>query len=178
MAKREVDYTQHYDLVVNALTSTGLLLGSYDERDKPNVMTIGWGTLGVVWSLPMWIVLVRPSRYTFRCIEKSAAFTVNVPSPEMKEALLYCGSKSGRDVDKFAECKLTHEKAATVHAPVVAQCPIVYECSVVHSNDVIPTRLERSVLAAAYPGGDYHRIFFGKILAARADADAAGLLRR
>ena len=64
MAPASVNYTRHYDLVMNALTSRGLLLGAYDPAGKANLMTIGWGTLGTIWSMPVWTVLVRPSRYT------------------------------------------------------------------------------------------------------------------
>ena len=177
MAWQEMEYTDHYDLVVKALTTDGLLLGSYDAQGKANIMTIGWGTLGVIWGIPMWIVLVRPSRYTYQCIEASAAFSVNVPSNDMAQACAVCGSKSGRDTDKFAECGLTAERASTADAPVVAESPIVYECAVVHANDLIPEKLVDDIRASAYPEGDFHRVYFGKILSARADAKAVEMLR-
>lgn len=123
------------------------------------------------------VVLVRPSRYTFGCIERYGCFTVNVPTKAMRETCLLCGSKSGRDVDKFAECGLTAEKAATVQAPVVAECPLVYECSVVHVYDVAPNALAEEIRRAAYPQGDYHRVYYGKILAARAEPDVESLLQ-
>ena len=79
MASVEADFRQHFDLVMHALGTRGLLLGSYDVRGKANFMTIGWGTLGIIWGLPIWVVLVRRSRYTFGCIEHSRCFSVNVP---------------------------------------------------------------------------------------------------
>ena len=178
MTKENVHYTHCYDLVMEALTGDGLLLGAYDEAGKPNIMTIGWATLGTIWGLPMALALVRPSRYTYGCIEHSGAFTVNAPTAAMAKACAVCGSKSGRDVDKFAECGLTAEKADTVNAPAVAECPIVYECTVVHTNDVIPERLDPEIDSGCYPAGDYHRIYFGKILAVRAEPGASDLLKR
>jgi len=154
------------------MTRQGLLLGSYDSAGKPNVMTIGWGALGRIWGVPAWIVLVRPSRYTFRCIEHSGCFSVNVPTSEMHMACATAGSSSGRDGDKFALAGLTAEKGRTVLAPIVAECPIVYECQVVHSNDVLPEKLAGEIISGAYMDGDYHRVYFGKVLSALAEPDA------
>ena len=177
MAKRKIAFAEHHEAVMRALTSSGLLLGSYDAAGKANVMTIGWGSIGSIWGVRVWVVLVRPSRYTYRCIEHNGCFTVNVPTQSMGMVCAACGAKSGRDVDKFVECGLTAERATTVLAPVVAECPLVYECQVVHSNDVLPAKLADEIMSGAYMDGDFHRIYFGKILAARAEANAAELLK-
>jgi flavin reductase (DIM6/NTAB) family NADH-FMN oxidoreductase RutF len=177
MTKRKMQFTDHYDEAVRALRGRGLLLGSYDAAGKANLMTIGWGALGSIWGIPVWIVLVRPSRYTYRCIEHSGCFTVNVPPEGLAMACAVCGSKSGRDTDKFAACKLTARKAAAVLAPTVEECAIVYECQVVHSHDVEPAKLADEILSGAYVGGDFHRVYYGKVLAASAAPDAAELLR-
>ncbi|MFW6155578.1 MAG: flavin reductase family protein [Planctomycetota bacterium] len=172
MDKTRIEIAEHYDRVIDALTSRGLLLGSYDASGRANIMTIGWGALGSIWSLPMWIVLVRPSRYTYECIEHSGCFTVNVPTEAMSMACATCGSTSGRETDKFAEVGLTAEKARNVLAPTVAECPVVYECQVVHSNDVLPAKLSDEILDGAYVDGDFHRVYYGRVLAARAASDA------
>jgi len=174
--KRRIEYTEHFRAVMNAMTRHGLLLGTYDAAGKPNVMTIGWGTIGNIWGVPLWTVLVRPSRYTHRCIEHTGCFTINVPTEEMGMACVTAGSCSGRDTDKFAEMGLRPGKAATVLAPVVEECPVIYECQVVHSNDVIPSKLADEILSGAYQDGDFHRVYFAKILAAFASPDAAKLL--
>lgn len=172
MAKSEMDYAQHYGAVMKALTSHGLLLGTYDAAGKANLMTIGWGSVGSIWGLPMWIVLVRPSRYTYQCMEHSGCFTVNVPTEAMGLACALCGTKSGRDTDKPAECRLKVVRASHVMAPEAVECPIAYQCQVVHSNDVVPARLAGEILGGAYMNADYHRIYFGKIISIRVDKDA------
>jgi flavin reductase (DIM6/NTAB) family NADH-FMN oxidoreductase RutF len=174
--RRRAHYGDHYHAVVSALTSRGLLLGSYDASERPNLMTIGWGALGSVWGEPTWVVLVRPSRYTYRCLEHSGCFSVNAPTPEMANACALCGSASGREVDKFARCRLTAQRASTVQAPVVAECPVVYECRVVHRNDVVPAALDDQIARSAYAGGDFHRVYFGRIMATFAVPEAAALL--
>ena len=170
-------YTDHFDAVMKALTGRGLLLGAYDPTAQANFMTIGWGSIGSIWGLPMWTVLVRPSRYTYRCIEHGGCFTVCVPTPAMAPACAICGAKSGRDVDKAKECGLTVRRAERIPAPDIAECPIAYQCQVVHSNDVVPSRLVGEILSGAYANEDYHRIYFGKIVAVRIDPDAAQKLR-
>jgi flavin reductase (DIM6/NTAB) family NADH-FMN oxidoreductase RutF len=177
MAKEKIDFVRHYELVMKALGRTGLLVGSFDAARKGNLMTIGWGAMGTIWGLPIWIILVRPSRYTYRCIEHSGCFTVNVPDGQLSMACAVCGSKSGREMDKFVECNLTLEKCSSVLAPAVEQCPIVYECEVVHSNDIQPSKLTDSILSGAYVDGDFHRLYYGRILEARALPDADKLLQ-
>lgn len=176
MPREKIQTTAYFEQVMKAMTTRGLLVGSYDAAGKANLMTIGWGSLGCLWGLPIWTILVRPSRYTYRCIEHSGCFTVNVPTPRMGTICATCGSKSGRDIDKFVECKLTAEKSQTVLAPWVVQCPIAYECQVVHSNDVLPMRLADEILSGSYVDGDFHRVYFGKIIRAHAEPNAAALL--
>ena len=178
MARRKIHHTEYYAEVMKALTAHGLLVGSYDAAGKANLMTIGWGAMGTVWGVPLWMVLVRPSRYTYQCIEHSGCFTVNVPSEAMGMACALCGTKSGRDTDKFAEAKLTAVRSSSVLAPVVQECPIVYECQVVHSNDIVPSKLSDEIRSGSYVSGDYHRVYFGKILAAFADPEAVKSLRK
>ena len=176
MERIEIPYTPHYDRVIESLTGGGLLVGANDAAGRANAMTIGWGALGSIWSMPVWIVLVRPSRYTYQCIEQGDCFTVNVPAAGMDEARAVCGSRSGRDGDKLADAGLTPEPAVKVPAPVFAECPLVYECAVVHRNDVQPAALIAEIADGPYASGDYHRVYYGRILAARAAANAADLL--
>jgi flavin reductase (DIM6/NTAB) family NADH-FMN oxidoreductase RutF len=176
--KRRIEYTDHYPAVMKALTTSGLLLGANDAAGRPNVMTIGWGAIGAMWGRPVWIVLVRPSRHTYKCIEMSRCFTVSVPGVDLEDACRIAGSRSGREGDKFAACGLTVEPAETVRAPAVAECPLVYECAVVHSVDIAEDRLDAEIVKGAYAGGDFHRIYYGQIIATRAAADVTTRLER
>jgi flavin reductase (DIM6/NTAB) family NADH-FMN oxidoreductase RutF len=138
---------------------------------ESNVMTIGWGTVGIIWGEPMFLVMVRPSRYTYGFIEDSHEFTVNVPTDEMRQWVAVCGSKSGRDLDKFATYDVATSPGQKVHTATIAACPMVYECRVVHWNDLIPGNLSPEAEVSFYRGEDYHRIYFGQILGAYASAD-------
>lgn len=167
MASREVPYTYRFDRTLEMLTNGGILLASTREDGSSNVMTIGWASVGVIWGLPVMVVLVRPSRYTYQFIEASQVFTVNVPTQEMRSYVDMCGTKSGRDVDKLAG--VSTSVGQRVEAPVLDECSLVYECKVVHSNDVIPANLVPDVARRSYPRGDYHRVYYGHILGAFAE---------
>lgn len=175
MAKIEVPYTQALDVTLERLTRGGLLLASLNETGKPNTMTVGWGTAGVIWSKPIFVVLVRPSRYTFGCIEATVDFTVNVPAPGMEQITELCGTVSGRDRDKFAECGLTAVPGKRVKSPTIGECDISYECVVVHRNDIIAEHLTEEIMRSAYPNADFHRVYYGEILTTLAKES---LLRR
>ena len=139
-------------------------------------MTIGWGTFGWIWSKPILMVLVRTARHTFEFMEQHGEFTVNVPGPALAETVAYCGRVSGRNYDKFAERGLTATRGKRVSVPVIKECVVHYECREVHKNDVLPEFLAPEINQNAYGDRDYHRIYYGEILATYADPDAAAKL--
>ncbi len=162
MAREQIGNFEAAQETYEKLRSPGALLVA--GKDTPNIMTIGWGTLGIVWGRPMFIVLVRQSRHTHSFLDEHDEFTVCLPDSDMKEAVSLCGTKSGRDVDKVAECGFTMAPGRSVSVPYIAQCPLHYECRVVHTNEVLPQNLDESVSAEYYSAGDYHTAYFGEIL--------------
>ena len=164
MNRREVHYTDVFDETIAMLGNGGLLLASTKRSGESNLMTIGWGTIGIIWSKAELVVLVRPSRYTYEFIEDSGEFTVNVPTPEIAKFVLFCGTNSGRDVDKLATFDIATTPGQKVSSITIDDCPIVYECRVSHKNDVIPEELLGDIVPSYYSGGDFHRVYFGEIV--------------
>jgi flavin reductase (DIM6/NTAB) family NADH-FMN oxidoreductase RutF len=173
MAKVAVRYTDYFAQTIQRMGEDGLLLVTMGADGKPNVMTIGWGTMGSIWSRPVFVVLVRPSRHTYSRLEQVGEFTVNVPPRELAAAVNHCGTVSGRGHDKFQEMRLTPAPSREVRPPIIRECVVHYECRTLHRNDVVPEALAQAVREEAYPSGDFHRIYFGEIVAAYADEDAA-----
>jgi len=165
MAKKIVDYRDYVKEMIKAFNDGRVLLVSQEKEGVPNVMAIGWGTIGIIWQKPIFVVLVRPSRYTYKLIEETGEFTVNIVPPQLKEVVQYCGTVSGRDQNKFKEKQLTAIASKKVMAPIIKECILHFECRVVHKNDLIPAELEKSIVPALYPKGDFHRVYFGEILA-------------
>ena len=177
MDRTEAKYADHFATVMNVMTTRGLLLGSYDAAGRANIMTIGWGSVGSLWGVAAWSVLVRPGRYTCQCIEHTGCFSINVPTDDMALACAVFGTTSERDDEMLAQAGLTIEKGSHVLAPTIAECPIVYECQVVHSGELLPEKLATDLISGAYVDGNSHRAYFGKILSVRAADNAVDLLR-
>jgi flavin reductase (DIM6/NTAB) family NADH-FMN oxidoreductase RutF len=147
------------------LENPGLLLVGTNKAGKSNVMTIGWGLIGTFWRMPVFMIAVRPTRYTHEFIEESGEFTVNVPTDDMDKIVEICGTISGRKTDKIKECKLTLKKAKKIKTPTIKQCKIHYECQVVHKLKINPKQVPLDIKQELYPKPDYHTLYFGKILA-------------
>jgi flavin reductase (DIM6/NTAB) family NADH-FMN oxidoreductase RutF len=172
MTKKLIRYMDYLALTVQRMREDGLLLATLGADGKPNVMTIGWGTAGAIWSRPVFVILVRPSRFTYGRLEEVSDFTVNVPPPELASAVALCGSISGREHDKLQEARLTPAPSREVRSPIIRECVVHYECRTLQRVDMSPETLVQTVREQFYAAGDFHRIYFGEIVAAYADEDA------
>lgn len=161
---QEVDFKETVGKSIEVMQNQGLLLCSVDTDGNPNAMAIGWGHIGILWGRPSFTILVRPSRYTFNNIEDTNQFAVCVPTDDMKEKTLHCGSVSGRDHDKFTECNFSRIDAESIDVPLIEECQIFYECRVVHKTDMVDAHLPSDSRNEFYPNGDLHRIYYGEIL--------------
>lgn len=160
----EFDYKQPIPEVMERLSKAGVFLNSAFEGNI-NTMTIGWGSIGVIWGRPIFIVMVRYSRNSYELINKSGVFTVSIPRDnELKKELSFCGRRSGRDYDKFKECNLTPLQGRRVDAPVIDECKIHYECRVVYRQAMEPGLIDEEIDSKYYSNNDFHVIFYGEIL--------------
>ena len=99
------------------------------QDGKINLITVAW-TGTVCTNPPKLYISVRPERHSYDMIRNSGEFVVNLTTRSMTRATDYCGVKSGRDVDKWKECRLTPIAADTVSCPMVEQAPVNIECKV------------------------------------------------
>jgi flavin reductase (DIM6/NTAB) family NADH-FMN oxidoreductase RutF len=163
MVPVEVPLATYAKETLRALRDCGCLLVAGDLITA-NVMTIGWGLIGPLWSKPFFLIAVRPSRYTYEFIERTGDFTVNVLKPGMGNIADYCGSISGRDVNKFKSMNLTLDSGKHVNSPVIRECRIHYECKVKYKTELIPPALPADLVAKTYANGDYHTLYYGEIV--------------
>ena len=99
------------------------------EGGKPNIITVAWaGT--VCTNPPMLSISVRPERYSYHILEESREFVVNLTTEQLVRATDFCGVRSGRDMDKFKEMKLTPLPSREISAPGIAESPVNIECKV------------------------------------------------
>lgn len=104
------------------------------EGEKPNIITVAWA--GTINSDPAMVsISVRKQRYSYDIIKETKEFVINLVTEDLTFATDYCGVKSGRDVDKFTEMKLTAIDSRFVKAPSIAESPVNIECKV---KEIIP----------------------------------------
>lgn len=173
MEKQVVPWNSLLKETFDSMTDSGLLLVAQAPGGQPNPMTIGWALIGSVWSQPVFTVLVRPSRYTHDLLEANGDFTVNVLPSSLAHAADHCGAASGRDGDKFKATGLTAAPSLHVNCPGVEEALVVYECRTVLKNQVLPETLDPAIRNSAYGSGNFHTLYYGKILCVRADRSAA-----
>jgi len=158
---QHVDYMEMAQRAMDQIRNGAFL--TVQAGDDLNTMTIGWASIGFIWARPMMTVLVRDSRHTFGIIERSSEFTVSVPTTNLSDVLAFCGSKSGKDHDKFKECGLELLPGQKVHTPLILSPGIHFECKIVYKSRMEPNNLIDSY-KHLYPQKDYHTIYYGEIV--------------
>jgi flavin reductase (DIM6/NTAB) family NADH-FMN oxidoreductase RutF len=161
-----VKYLDYMSIAEEAITI--IKKGAFLTVKSPsalNTMTIGWATFGLIWQKPIVMVAVRSSRHTFGIIEAAKDFTVTVPTGNMIKETAFCGTKSGRDVDKFKACNLETAASQKVHSPIIKTIGYQYECNIVYKSAMNPALLDHNYDRKLYPQKDYHTLYFGEIVA-------------
>ena len=166
MNKKSIDVSALALQPFNTLGSEGVLLVSGSSVTQCNLMTISWGLFGIMWGKPIVMVLVRPTRYTWGFISKAPDFTVNWMSREHAAALALCGTKSGRQMNKFAAAKLHPVVGQTVVSPVIEESILSLECRVVYTDILKPGNCLAPEILECYPNKDFHGLFYGEIVTA------------
>lgn len=160
---KEVMYNDYLKETLEVLPKGAFLNVSCGGKD--NTMTIGWGSVGIAWGKPVFIVMVRYSRYTYRMLDQAGEFTVSVPlNSDFKKELAFCGTKSGKDYDKFGECNINKIKAHKVNAPLIDGCDLHYECKVVYKQAMEPIAIAPDIDKRFYTNNDFHVLFYGEII--------------
>lgn len=145
-------------------TSWGLLAcGNFAARQF-NCMTVGWGSMGVMWRRPFLMVVVRPTRYTYQFMEQTDNFTLCVFPLEYHPQLEMLGQRSGREMDKVNASGLTPIAASRVSSPIFQEAELAIECRKIYFDDFDPGRFLADYIHGLY-NRDYHRMYFGEILA-------------
>lgn len=118
----------------NMLYPIPAVMVSCGTLEKPNIITIAWA--GTICSSPVMVsVSIRKERYSYDIIKENKEFVINLVTKELVKKADYCGVKSGREVDKFKEMKLTPMKGNSVAAPLIGECPLSMECIV---KEILP----------------------------------------
>ncbi len=161
-----MDFTQisPLDLQDNLIKLIGkdYMLVTAGNNESNNCLTASWGGMGYLWNKPVATIYIRPQRYTKEFIEREEYFTLSFFDESYKKMFAYCGSKSGRDVNKVKECNLTtfetkNGSIAYTEARLVIECKKVFAAPFEEKNFI-----DKSLLSN-YTAKDYHIQYIGEI---------------
>ncbi len=124
---------------------------SASEKGRPNLITVGAISHACI-DPPMLGIAIGHMRYTHQIISRSDGFVVNVPSRDQAEIVDYCGSISGKEIDKFKACGLTPFNSTKISSPGILEFPMNIECAIRRSVDL-----------------GSHSFYFGEIVAVHCD---------
>ena len=161
---KKIDVKEIIDMQpFTTLGNDGVLLVAGDG-EKSNPMTISWGFFGIMWGMPMAIVAVRNTRYTYDFMNKINEFSINWLADDKKDALMICGTKSGRDIDKYIEAGITPVAGMEISTPSVKESKLVLECQTVYTTDLAAEGFIDKSILGMYQADDYHTLYFGKVV--------------
>lgn len=130
-----------------------VMISCQNKEGKKNIITVAW--TGTVCTNPAMVYIsVRPERYSYEMIQETKEFVINLGTKKLVKAVDYCGVKSGRQVDKFKEMKLTAGPARYIKAPIIVESPVNIECQV---TEILPL-------------GSHH-MFLAKVLGVHVDSE-------
>lgn len=154
----------------------GILINT-KNGDKLNTMTIGWGQTGIEWNKLLFTAYVRHTRFTHEQIEATKEFTVSIPlkrTPSVARAMGFCGSRNGKNIDKFKECNLTAVKGIDVQSPAIKEIPLTLECKVIYQQEQEHKNIPLDLYEKFYKNvpssdgtktdDDYHTVYYGEIV--------------
>lgn len=102
---------------------------------QSNITTIAW--TGIINSEPPLVyVSIRKTRKSHEIIQKEKEFVMNIPDGKLAWEADFCGTKSGKEIDKFKEANLSKIPAEKIAAPMIEQCPINIECKLVEIKEL------------------------------------------
>lgn len=131
-----------------------------------NTMTASWGGMGILWGKPVAFVFVRPQRHTFGYVEAASHFTLSFFDEDYRDVLNFCGTHSGRDVDKASETGLT-PTAVGDQGVVFAEARLAMVCRKLYAQDLSAASfVDQQIIDQAYPARDFHRMYVGEVVQA------------
>ena len=145
------------------LISKDWVLITAGNMEKYNTMTASWGAFGELWNKKVCFIFIRPNRHTYNFVEGADVFTVSSFDDSYRKVLKYCGTKSGRDVDKMNIEGVTPAESEN-GSIYFNEARIVFECQKIYTHDLDPARFLDDAIDKEYPDKDYHRMYIGEIM--------------
>jgi flavin reductase (DIM6/NTAB) family NADH-FMN oxidoreductase RutF len=127
-----------------------------------NTMTASWGGLGVLWNRKVCFCVIRPQRYTRRFMDEASTFSLTFFEEKYRPALEFCGTHSGREVDKAKACNLNPMELA-LGLVGFGEARLILGCRKIYFQDLDPEHFLEPAIETLYPSRDYHRLYIGEL---------------
>jgi flavin reductase (DIM6/NTAB) family NADH-FMN oxidoreductase RutF len=135
-----------------------VLVSCVDDKGKPNIITIGASS--ICSSNPPTVgIAVGTAQYSLRLIKRTGDFGVNLPRSDQVWQTDFCGSRSGRDINKFEAVGFTVQQAVAIRSPLIEECPVSMECKLIETvhlgnhdwliGEIVAVHCDETVLDAA-----------------------------
>lgn len=110
-----------------------LMIGTYDENLKPNLMNAAWGSL---CDYDKVMITLDKTHKTTSNILKNKGLTISFGVKDLVEVCDYVGLVSqNKDENKLSKVNLKIEKSNTVLAPVFTDFPLTLECELLSYDE-------------------------------------------
>lgn len=162
MSFKKIDVKELKENIFDLIGDRWMLLTGGDKNTF-NMMTASWGGAGVLWQKAVTFCFVRPQRYTRRFMDDGIYYTFSFFGEEYRDKLSFCGSNSGRDIDKVKETGLT-PAFADCGAVYFEEAELVLVCKKMYYDDFNPENFISPEIEKTYEAKDYHRMYVGEIL--------------
>lgn len=161
MLKKNIyEYDKNF---INEIKNNWAILTVGNKENGFNSMTVSWGGIGELFSLDVAFIFVRHSRYTYEFSEISDSFTLAFLSDEYKKAKSLFGSKSGRDIDKYASSGLHPTFDPDFNGYYPAEASYVFKMKKIYDIDLPYEKLPEDIKNNCYKNGDMHKMYICQI---------------
>lgn len=166
---RQID-VKSLDMNVFGTIGDRWMLITAGNEERSNTMTASWGQMGILWNKTVATAYIRKTRYTKEFVDSGELFTLSVypDNAELKKALGFCGSKSGRDYPDKGKAEAAGLTAMSVDGSVAyEQAELIFVCKKLYSYDINADGFfDKSIIDAQYSDDNWHTAYIAEITAA------------
>jgi flavin reductase (DIM6/NTAB) family NADH-FMN oxidoreductase RutF len=160
---KKISIKELNDNVVKLIANDWMLI-TVGQINSCNMMTASWGGIGNLWNEPVAFIFIRPQRYTYQFTEKEEYFTLTFFEEKDRSILNFCGSTSGKFVNKISETGLVPMETELGNV-YYKQARLVIECKKEYSDNIeYQGFVDKNIPESVYPKNDFHKMYIGKII--------------
>lgn len=148
--------------IIKLLRDDWMLITAGNDRQF-NMMTAGWGGLGMMFGKPVAFCFIAPTRFTYQLMEKNDTYTLSFYTEAYRDALKICGSKSGKSTDKVKETGLTPITTPS-GSKAFSEAWMIIECRKTVAQSITPEAITNAALKEEWSTKQLYKMFVGEIV--------------